>query len=165
MTNTTIIDNFLSQEEHENISNLMFSNNFPWFVAKTIDSYKDNELDTKELVHLFYTNYSINSTSFEILNSLINKINPISLIRIRAALMPKKQEQLLKEKDYHTDNNFNCTTAIYYVNTNNGYTIFKDGTKVESVANRFVSFDSNLEHAGTYCSDQDFRCIINFNYF
>ena len=36
------------------------------------------------------------------------------------------------------------TTSIFYVNTNNGYTKFEDGSIVESVANRMLIFDSNL---------------------
>ena len=57
------------------------------------------------------------------------------------------------------------TTSIFYVNSNNGYTVFEDGTKVESVANRFVSFPANMKHKGTSCTDEKIRVVINFNYF
>ena len=57
------------------------------------------------------------------------------------------------------------TTSIFYVNTNNGYTKFEDGTKIESVANRLVSFSSNMKHKGTSCTDEKIRVVINFNYF
>ena len=50
------------------------------------------------------------------------------------------------------------------MNTNNGYTTFKDGTKVDSVANRMIIFDSELDHTGTTCTDQKSRVIINFNF-
>jgi len=52
-----------------------------------------------------------------------------------------------------------------YVNTNNGYTKFEDGTKVESVANRLVTFPANMKHKGTSCTDEKIRVVINFNYF
>ena len=55
-------------------------------------------------------------------------------------------------------------TAIYYVNTNNGYTYFEDGQKVESVENRLVIMPSNLPHAGATCTDELRRVVINFNY-
>ena len=73
----------------------------------------------------------------------------------------------IKQFDFHTDfdDKENLTTAILYLNTCNGYTIFKDGTKVESFANRFVEFDSKLEHTGTTCTDENVRVVINFNYF
>jgi hypothetical protein len=56
------------------------------------------------------------------------------------------------------------TTAIYYVNSNDGYTLFEDGTKVESVANRLVKFPCNTKHTGTSCTDQRYRMVINLNY-
>ena len=59
----------------------------------------------------------------------------------------------------------NITTAILYVNSNNGYTLFEDGTKVESVENRIVLFDSNLRHTGTTCTEEKVRIVVNFNFF
>ena len=58
----------------------------------------------------------------------------------------------------------NITTAVYYINTNNGWTEFENGDKVESVANRIVIFDSNTMHTGTTCTDEKVRVLINFNY-
>ena len=55
------------------------------------------------------------------------------------------------------------TTAIFYVNTNNGYTKFETGDIVESVANRVVIFDSNIKHTGVSCTDEKRRVVINFN--
>ena len=58
--------------------------------------------------------------------------------------------------------------AVIYVNTNNGYTEFKDGEevrKVESVANRMVFFDAELSHRGVSSTDSRYRCVINFNWF
>ena len=64
----------------------------------------------------------------------------------------------------HVDYNFDGTTCIYYLNTNNGYTLFEDGSKIESVANRLVLFDANIKHAGTSCTDALYRAVINFNF-
>ena len=50
------------------------------------------------------------------------------------------------------------------MNTNNGYTKFEDGTKVESVANRLVTFPASMMHTGTSCTDKKIRIVINFNY-
>ena len=57
------------------------------------------------------------------------------------------------------------STSIFYMNTNNGYTKFEDGTKVESVANRMVTFPANMKHAETSCTDEKIRVVINFNLF
>ena len=51
------------------------------------------------------------------------------------------------------------------MNTNNGYTLFENGTKIESVANRMITFPTNMKHTGTSCTDENTRVVINFNYF
>ena len=40
-------------------------------------------------------------------------------------------------------------TSVFYLNSTNGYTIFKDGIKVPSKANRHVMFPNHYEHAST----------------
>ena len=45
-----------------------------------------------------------------------------------------------------------------------GWTQFKKGGKVKSVANRMVIFDNNLLHAGVTCTDEKCRVVMNFNY-
>ena len=72
-----------------------------------------------------------------------------------------------QKKDKIVTNNFakiNITLVILYMNTNNGFTKFEDGTVIESVANRFVTFPNHTEHTGTTTSDSDYRLVINFNY-
>ena len=52
-----------------------------------------------------------------------------------------------------------------YLNTNDGYTVFEDGTQIESVKNRILIFKTSLKHTGTNCTDQKRRVLINFNYY
>ena len=56
-------------------------------------------------------------------------------------------------------------TSIFYVNTNNGYTEFEDGTIVRSIENRFVEFSGDTLHRGVSSTDVKKRIVINFNYF
>ena len=104
------------------------------------------------------------------MKSIIDIINPIAVIRIKANLLTKTPNII--ENEFHIDLNDlseeklkQVTTSIFYVNTNNGYTKFEDGTKVESVANRLVIFPANMKHTGTSCTDEKIRVVINFNYF
>ena len=60
--------------------------------------------------------------------------------------------------------NIESTTSIFYVNTSNGYTHFEDGSRVNSVENRLVTFPTQTLHGGANCTDQDCRIVINFNY-
>ena len=56
-------------------------------------------------------------------------------------------------------------TAIYYLNTNNGYTKFEDGTKIESIENKFVVFPNTLKHTSATTSDRKIRVVLVFNFF
>ena len=68
------------------------------------------------------------------------------------------------EHDFEEDVASHWTTAILYINTNNGYTEFENGEKVESVANRVVMFPSNTKHRGITQTDEQTRILINFNF-
>ena len=59
----------------------------------------------------------------------------------------------------------NCFTSILYLNTNDGYTEFENGTKIESIENRLITFPLSYRHTGTTCTNNPFRVVINFNYF
>ena len=82
---------------------------------------------------------------------------------LRAKLNLNPYSSILSEGFFHTDIS-NCTTAIFYLNTNDGYTLFKSGKKVSSKENRLIIFDSNLEHTGTNTTNKKFRAVLNLNY-
>ena len=63
----------------------------------------------------------------------------------------------------HTDQE-KGTTGIFYVNTCNGYTRFKNNKIIKSKENTYIEFDSTLEHTGASCTDKKRRVVINFNY-
>jgi hypothetical protein len=58
----------------------------------------------------------------------------------------------------------NSKTGIFYINTNNGYTKFKNKKLIKSEENKLIFFDSSKEHTGTTCTDELFRIVINFVY-
>ena len=66
--------------------------------------------------------------------------------------------------DYDDDRKNEMTTSILYMNTNNGGTKFEDGTFVNSLANRMVTFDCLTKHAPVSCTDKDRRIVVNINY-
>ena len=68
------------------------------------------------------------------------------------------------EYDMHVDTDLNCKNEVYYNNSNNGYTLFENGTIINSIRNRIVIFDSNLRHCGTTCTDQKNRIVLNLNF-
>jgi len=163
-----IEDNFLKQEEFDKIQKLMGEPSpFPWFYADRI--VFEDDVDKFQFIHAFYDNHMPMSPFSNELDSIINIIQPFSIVKIRAKLLTRTPE--IVESTFHVDIPLSeeklkqWTTSIFYINTNNGYTKFEDGTIVESVANRMLSFPANTKHCGTSCTDERRRIVINFNYF
>ena len=90
------------------------------------------------------------------------------ILRIKANLQPKTPK--IEFTPWHHDIDIgnklkeDVSTCILYMNTNNGYTELEDGTKIESIENRFAIFSNTLKHRGTTCTDDKKRVVINFNF-
>jgi len=165
-----IFDNFLSQESLKKIQDAMLDITclapIAWFYNDIVD-YHDPEndyLNNFQFTHTFYIAGRPCSDKFYLLDEIMGKLNPAAIVRIKANLLTVTQERVVHKMHCDIDN-LKCKTAIFYVNSNNGVTIFEDGSEVKSVANRLVLFDSDIKHTGTTCTDQKARCVINFNYF
>jgi len=157
-----IYKNFISKKDFLKIKNTMNSDFFPWFFSKGVTIPEDG---LSMFCHTFYTDSQINSTYYSILEPILKKINPYCLIRIKANLYARTDEIIVHKK--HIDaisENAKIKTAVFYLNTNNGYTYFENNEKVLSTENTFVEFDSHIMHGGTTCTDQLKRMMINFNY-
>ena len=154
-----IINSYLFHvDQTEDIHNFIDAKQVPWFVV-----YQKEYKNSFYFSHLPYDQQTIASQWFSILGPILRELNPKSLVRIKANLFPRTGK--IEEHGYHTDFPFKCTTSIFYLNTNNGYTKFEDGTIVESVANRLLTFPSLCKHTGSSCTDEAGRVSINFNYF
>lgn len=167
MKQYTIIDNLLPTELHTSIKNSFFGSppTFPWFYNSWKVSYENFHLNNYQFTHMFYNEYSITSEFFPIIKPIVEYLNPESIIRIKANLTTRTESRHVFE--YHTDTyskGLGRKTAIYYVNTNDGATILNNGIEIESIENRLVIFDQNISHAGTTCTNDKIRCLVNFNY-
>ena len=163
-----IIDNFLNPDDFLDIQKIMLGEECPWYYMENIDTLDD--VDKFQFTHAFYDQELGGWLSEYRLNLICQKlkIKEPRLYRIKANLLTRTPE--IVENTFHVDVGYpeeklkQLTTSIFYMNTNNGYTKFEDGTKVESVANRFVTFPANMKHTGTSCTDEKRRILINFNY-
>ena len=155
-----IIDNFLPEEEFKSIQSFMMGGEFRWFYCKG-RTYGDDGL--YHMVHMFYQpEVGGNSEHINIWNNFMNQVGAKKCERIKANLTLKTST--IQPSPFHFDYP-DMKTAVFYINTNNGYTEFKNGVKVESVANRVCIFDSNMEHCGTTHSEGGpQRVVVNFNY-
>ena len=112
--------------------------------------------------------YQVDSPFLPLLYPIFLLLDPRLILRIKANLQPKTPE--IEMTPWHQDISIGnklkdeITNCILYMNTNNGYTELKDGTKIESIENRLVMFSNSLEHRGTTCTDVKKRVVINFNF-
>tara|TARA_B000000557_G_scaffold53473_1_gene41168 strand:- start:49 stop:528 length:480 start_codon:yes stop_codon:yes gene_type:complete len=157
--NYELIDNFLEPKDLKKIQDLFLGRKIAWNCSDGIVLPGDGAF---QFIHVLYSNYAPASPFFNELTPIWQKIDPCSIVRSKANLTMKTVEH--DKSAYHTDVD-NCITAIYYVNTNNGYTEFQNGMKVDSIENRIVIFDSNEKHRAVTTTDTARRVVINFNYF
>lgn len=153
-----VIKNFLEEREFHKLKNSMLNPWFPWFHQDGTTYVSDG---TYQLTHTYCTHGTTNSPHVNKLDYLLDKLNVDKLER--AKVNYQYRERGITVQNYHIDFP-NITTAILYMNTNNGYTKFKNGDISPSVENTLVMFDSNLEHAGTTCTDAPFRVVLNLNF-
>ena len=155
-----IIDIFLPEEEFKSIQRLMMGNMFPWSYCQGRTTPDDGSF---LMVHMFFKHeVGQNSQWMKIWVNLMNKLGAKKCTRIKANLTFKTTT--IETAPFHTDF-ADMKTATFYISTNNGYTEFENGVRVNSVANRVCIFDSNLFHRGTTHSEGDHqRVVVNFNY-
>ena len=159
-----IIDDFLPQHDFEALKQYLFHESFIWYYNDCIATQKQ-ALDQFQFVYPFFdiAKPSLNNWS-PFLQPLLLKLKVKYIFRIKVNCRPRSAQGVLSP--FHKDLELNQQTAIFYLNTNNGYTKFKDDhyDDVPSVANRLLTFQGNLEHAGCSATDVNRRVVLNINY-
>ena len=158
-SNIKIIDNFLEDTVFKGIQNFVMGDYFPWY----FNDFKSDGYDTHnyQFTHTIVREGGVQSDFFQYMEPFFKGLEVKEIFRVKMNLTTRTEK--LFNHLYHTDFK-DCTTAIFYMNTNNGKTIFKHGEEANSVANRMVIFNSNLEHAATSHTDEKTRVVVNFNY-
>ena len=179
-----IYDNFLDTKLFKPMQEILLGPNFNWVYTDKITVEKYNGIkqldnvdvvrhqddDTFQFTHLFFvgpsqTQWSPLSVK---INSILNAINPRAWTRIKANLGTRDPEHTMG--GWHSDakigtSSTNLTTAIFYMNTNNGYTLLETEEKIESVENRLVVFPCDMLHTGVAQTDTKIKVTINLNFF
>jgi len=158
-----IKDNFLPKKFNEEIFNILTGDAFPWYYnAFVTRGYEKDQ--NMYFTHVVYHDGKINSTIYEkLVTPFIKKLKIKKLIRVKLNLYTPNKKIITHK--WHADFPFKHKTALYYLNTNNGYTSFKDpNKKVSSVANRCAIFDGHHVHKSSNCTDQKCRITLNVNY-
>lgn len=152
-------------------------------IPSTYDLIEGNveiDFENTQLTHIFYKGLSGSgihvSDQWRLVTPILDKFTILGMNRIKANLQICRPNHVVS--DYHYDSAYfdqekqmyvpdpEITTMIYYINTNNGYTEFEDGTKVASVENRLLLFPNanpKGRHRGISQTDAHYRSVINFN--
>jgi len=162
--NEIILDNCLPQKQFEDIKNFMLSDVFSWNFTQVVSDTGEKMPNCASyyFTHLFYYQFHIDE-KVNIFAPLLEKLACRSILRIKGNLYPSTEKII--HHDNHVDYLFPHRGAIFYINTNDGFTILEDKIKVKSVENRLLIFDSSKPHRSTTCTDEKCRININFNFF
>tara|TARA_Y100000004_G_C8956302_1_gene431042 strand:+ start:4985 stop:5485 length:501 start_codon:yes stop_codon:yes gene_type:complete len=162
-----IIDNFLTEDNFLKVRNSILNPKFSWHMTPYV-TYESKLEETIKVTssyyftHLFYNRFFV-SPECNIFTDILNQLEVKSLIRIKGNLYPSTDN--IEYHAEHNDYDYEHKGAIFYLNTNDGFTILEDGTKIESISNRMLLFDPSKSHNSTTCTNDKCRVNVNFNFF
>ena len=156
--------NFLNKKEFKELETRIMGDSMPWYYNDAVISEDD---DYFQLVYGFVLpGGQINCENFmmDYFKPFMKKLNIKKFFKLKANLLTRTNKII--EPGMHIDDETHRKgkTAIFYLNTCNGYTKLKDGTKIQSEKNKLIEFDCNIEHTGSSCTDKKRRVVINLNY-
>mgnify|MGYP003126380972 CR=1 FL=1 len=158
-----VYDDFLPEVDFNILKNTITGNNFPWYYNPNVAAPVGVDDGLFQYYHMFYENRLGRSDWYHLIESMLNRLDGYKLHRAKLNSRPTSS-WFKRRSTYHIDY-ADMVTAIFYINTNNGYTHFKkSGRKVKSIANRVVVFNSNFEHMGVACTNEKRRLVLNINY-
>lgn len=166
MSDIKVINNALDVDTFDNIKNTILGCNFQWYYSDSKVTEEDKSIHNFQFSHVFFKDNEQNSSFIKILNPIFEILKAKIFIRIKANLTTKSDKVSLFQM--HTDipdlNNQKYKSAIFYLNTTNGQTVFEN-TKIDCIENRLVIFDGNIPHTASTHTDTKIRAVVNFNYF
>jgi hypothetical protein len=167
-----IIDDFLSEKDFNILKSTFFPENkntekLPWNYNKGI--VRDPDLSpTGYEEHDWMYSHSFISSETKKKNEFLYLISPI-FKKLSASKILDARANLLVPTEYHIhhenhiDRKTSHQVALFYVTTNNGFTVLKDNVEVECVKNRMLIFDGLIYHHSVTSTDE-IRCVININF-
>lgn len=156
-------DNFFNDIYIKGLVKELTTPNFPWYLQHNVSVENDGHI---QMTHNIYMNSGPQSHLWDLTIPIVEKLNACSIIRMKVNLLFRTDKVI--EHGWHidiTDAPKIAKSAVLYLNTNNGYTKFETGEKIESVENRIVIFPNNLKHTGaTNTCKTPYRLVLNVDY-
>ena len=154
------IKNFLDKEKFNKLKSFINSTDFPWYFKEEQTPNNDHYFFS----HLIYKEHQPKSLIYDYIIPVLDNLNCKMISEIRVNLLLKENKPY--SSHFHCDRNYNCNTAIFYINTNNGFTLLgkKENIKIKCEENKMLIFNSKFEHCAVSQTDESKRVVINFNY-
>lgn len=157
--------NVLEKEKFTFLYNFLTSTRFPWFWNNEIN-YPGRGEQGFQFVYTFVRNDQqlCSDKSFSVIQPVIDFLKPKSIRRIKVNLSPRDHKNTVA--GMHTDSKpwESTHSAVFYINTCNGYTLFENKEKVMSEENKIVVFPSQMKHSSVTATDVKRRLVLNLNY-
>ena len=159
-----IIKNFLDINSFEKIKNLVTDKDFPWRRRDHTTELVDNKMFFS---HSFYFGMMPTSDLYRpYIVPILKKLKATAPVGVRANMFVSA---LIKDSPWHRDLDFDCRTAILYLNDcdGEGGTQLKINNKIifiKAEANKLLVFDTLTMHK-VIPFKESVRYIINFNYY
>jgi hypothetical protein len=170
-----IKDDYLNDAHLIQLDKLICSSHFPWYFQESQTKGVD---DGFFFSHILYNVDTPRSDYYNpVINIFENYLKYDSLCRITCNLVLRQNtpsisgwhtdftndiDELIEKFGWPTEDKI--TTAIFYLNTNNGCTEFEGGEKSDCIKNRFAIFPTNIPHRAIGQTDTNQRIVLNFNY-
>ena len=172
-----IIDNFLSSYHADSYERLIgdSSNELPLFYYDDLNEnyYLGNYYFVNALVNDYHSTKFGNDyfhsflpflSKFNLTTSNKTQYNLQRLYRLKVNLYPRTHRMVHHEPHTDYEPNLGLRTCLYYVNTNNGFTIFDGKRKIRSKKNRAIIFDGSIKHHSTTPTNCNWRGSINIDF-
>jgi len=158
------IKNFLKKNDYNNFYNIINDKYFPWFYSDAQTMYVNK--DRFFFYHNLFYEGEHSSPYCNIIDVFIKRLKIKKLLSAKLNLVTKDSSEKYISH-LHVDNHVKkAKTAIYYINTNKGFTFLKadKNIKVLCEENKIFIFDSRIEHCVISQTDTNKRMVLNLNY-
>ena len=172
-----IIDNFLEEENFEIVKQIL-GTDIVWVYNEILPYEGDDRLLADQTFNYQYVHSVIHNNEIESgFYNALKQSGVFKKLKVRALCRVKfnsicREEKIITHgfhQDIHFDHSIEegegCKTSILYINTNDGFTVFENGAKIKSMANRLVTFPVSYRHSGTTCTNCPRRVALNMVYF
>ena len=156
-------NNFLTTDFFNEFRDIVLHQDFSWYRRNVMTPNAPGGI---WFTYNFYNKMNSNSEFYvPYIIPILEALKAQAPLQIRANMFISK---LFERSGWHTDYDFECKTAIFYLNDCDGGTELKSNNQIifiKAEANKMLVFDTLIPHRAVTAKQEPIRYVINFNYF